>query len=320
MQPYDYVKDKQHFSLRLQESKPHWLCHDVTFHSARPNRYQENNTARGEYYVPTIGNHFPLAILVHGLGELGERSALPCRILARDLAKMGIASLVLKLVFPAQEAAEGIKGHSIPFIENWLELYQVLVINACQVIDWAENRNEIDAQRVAAIGISTGGMACAIAMAVDKRITAGVFIVTGGNMENISWRSKNNVAQMNHKCTRSQCHEVYSHYPKYLADVAERGIENVIPAKECFWFDPITFAPYLHGRHLLMINAERDDFVPRDSTLEFWEACGRPRIVWLPANHNTIFRRYHSIRRETAAFLGSAFEMKDETQAPPTVE
>lgn len=316
MQPYDYLKKEPHFSLQPKEKKPYWLCHDVTFPSAHPNRYQENNTASGEYYMPTTGNRFPLAILLHGLGKLGERNAMPCQIMARDLAKMGIASFVLKLVLPAQGGAESKKRRlPMPFIENWLELYQTLVINTRQVIDWTENRNELDAQKVAVVGISTGGMASAIAMAVDKRIMAGVFIVTGGNMEKITWRSKNDVARVSHKCTESQCHEIYSHYPQYLADVAEKGIENVIPAKECFLFDPITFASYLRGRPLLMINAKGDDFIPRDSTLEFWEMCGKPHIVWLAANHNSIFLRYHSTKRETTAFIGSTLGMKHETKA-----
>jgi hypothetical protein len=264
--------------------------------------------------MPSTGRRFPLAILLHGLGELGERNATPCRMLARDLAKIGVASFVLQLVLPGQVAEEGTKEQSpVPLIEDWLELYQVLVINTRQVIDWAESRDELDAQRVTVMGISIGGMASAIAMAVDKRITAGVFLVTGGNMERITWRSKNAVARRSHKCTESQCHEIYSHYPQYLADIAERGIENVVPAKECFLFDTISFASYLRGRPMLMINAEWDDFVPRDSTLEFWEACDRPRIVWLPANHNTIFLRYHSIRRETTAFINLAFGMEDET-------
>ena len=92
----------------------------------------------------------------------------------------------------------------------------------------------------------------------------------------------------------------------------EKGIENVVPAKECFLFDPLTFAPYLCGRPTLIINAEHDDSVPKDSALEFWQACGQPRTVWLPADHHSILLRHHSIRKETAALLGPAFGMNDE--------
>jgi len=306
MQPYDYLREDSLFSLQLHKKVRRWLCHDVTFHSAHRNRYQKDNIAYGRYYMPGTGTRFPLVILLHGLGRMGRRDAMPCDILARDLAKAGIASFVLQLELPLQETEGGTKQQfSIPFVENWLELYQMLVINLRQVIDWAESRDELDAQSAAVIGMSMGGIAAAIAMAVDSRIGAGVFIVTGGNMEIITWKSKNEVARINHNCTRAQCHEVYRHYPQYLADVKKKGIDYVVPAKECFLFDPITFAPCLQGRPLLMINAERDDFVPRDSTLQLWEACGCPPMVWLPGEHNTIFLRYHSIRREVTSFLDS---------------
>jgi len=308
MQPYDYVKVKPRFTLQRQVTRRYGPHYEVTFHSACPNRYQEKDTACGEYYLPSTGSRFPVAILIHGLGVTEEKNVAPLRMLSRDLAKRGIASFVLKLLLPAQ-AAEGKRRQlSGPYIENWLELYQVLVINTRQVIDWARSRNELDAERAAVIGVSTGGMASAIAMAVDRRITAGVFIITGGNMGKMTW-SENTEVQLGHGCTKSQCHEVYSHYPRYLADVKEKGIENVVPAKECFLFDPVTFAPHLWSRPMLMINAEQDNSVPKDSTLEFWQACGRPRIVWLPANHQTIFLRYHSIRSEITAFLASAFNM-----------
>lgn len=316
MQAYDYPRKEQQFSFHLQESTQHWLCYGLSFLSALSNRYQKNNTAQGECYMPSTGERFPVAILLHGIGGLGERDVMPCKLLARDLAKRGVASFVLQLVLPGQGPAGAGKGQpSMPVIENWLELYQVLVINTRQVIDWAEDRNGLDAQRVAVIGISMGGMASAIAMAVDKRITAGVFLVTGGNMETLTWKSSNDIARMSHKCTETECHEVYSHYPQYLADVQEKGIENVVPAKDCFLYDPLSFASYLRGRQTLMINAERDDFVPRDCTLEFWEASGCPRLVWLPADHNTIFLRYHSIRKEITAFLGSALGMEPEARA-----
>jgi len=311
MQLYEYVKKEPSFALQLQESNPHWLRYEVSFRTAHPNRYQAEGIACGEYCVPPSAKCSPLVILVHGLGAFGERNVAPCRILARELVKMGIASFILELLMPAQAEKGKRMRLSGPYIENWMELYQVLVINIHQVIDWAENRSELDAHRVAVIGVSVGGMASAIAMGVDKRITAGVFIVTGGDMGKIMWR-KNAEAQLNRECTKAQCHEIYSHYPQYLADVAEKGIENVVPTKECFLFDPLTFAPYLYGRPTLMINAEHDDSVPKDAALEFWQACGQPRIVWLPADHQSIFLRRHSIRREAIALLSPAFGMKNE--------
>ena len=311
MWPYNYLRGDSLFALQSCKGTAHWLCHDVTFHSAFPNRYQKDGLARGEYYLPCSGTRFPFVILLHGLGGGGEKDVVPCRIMARDLAKAGVAAFVLQFEMPFEEVedADGNK-RSLPLIDNWLEVYRMLVINARQVIDWAEDRDELDERRVAVDGISMGGIASSIAMAVDRRVAAGVFLVSGGNMEVISWGSKDDLSRKAHGCTRAQCREVYARYPQYLSDVREKGLENVIPAKECFLFDPLTFAPHLRGRPMLMLNAEHDDFVPGESVLEMWEACGRPRLVWLDAGHNTVFLRHNAIRREVIAFLGEAFGLE----------
>ena len=196
MHPYDYLKIEPHFSLQPQETSSDWLHYEVTFPSACHNHYQENDTARGKYFTPCASGRFPLVILLHGMGERPEKNLVPCMMLARWLTKIGIASFILQL------------SVSVFLIDDLLELFQVLVINTRQVIDWAESRDELDTERVAVVGISLGGMASAIAMAVDKRIMAAVFLVAGGNMENIAWRSKDDVARMGHKCTESQCHEI----------------------------------------------------------------------------------------------------------------
>lgn len=303
MHPYDYFKTEPHFNLKPQITGSEWLHYEVTFSSAHHNHYQENDTARGKYLIPCASGRFPLVILLHGLRYRAEKDAVPCRILARWLARIGIASFILQLPVP------------IFLIDNLLELFQMMVINTRQVIDWAESRDELDTERVAVVGISIGGMASSIAMAMDKRIMAGIFVVAGGNMAKIAWRSNDPGVRMGHQCTESQCDEIYSHYPQYLADIADRGVENVVPAKECFLFDPITFGRYLRGRPLLMINSEFDLSVPRDCTLDFWEVCGRPGIVWLPANHYTIFLHHNSIRTEVTAFLKSTFGMGHDTES-----
>jgi dienelactone hydrolase len=74
-------------------------------------------------------------------------------------------------------------------------------------------------------------------------------------------------------------------YPVYLAEVKKKGLENVTPAKECFQFDPITFAHRIPPRPMLMINGENDEMVPGRSVTELWEACGKPSLVWVPDTH-----------------------------------
>lgn len=312
MNPYDYSRTKSDFNLQLKETKPEWFCYKVSFASAYPIQYQESNTVWGEYSIPRSGDHFPFAIILHALGD---KSLIPCRMLATHLAEMGIASFVLYLIFHSCRIPKSMRGRFMPVTASeWLEAYQISVIDVRQVLDWAYEREKIDNQRIAIIGMSLGGMVSAVAMGVDKRITAGAFLVTGGNLEEITWNGQTRITRRVRNdprcCTQEECHYVYNQYPQYLADIAEKGFENVAPAKECFLFDPMTFACYLRERPILMINALRDRAIPRRSTLDFWEACGKPPIIWLPSTHITSFFCYPFISRKITTFLQSTFKME----------
>ncbi len=312
MNPYNYSRIEPDFNLQLKGTRPSFFHYQAAFASAHPTQYQESNTASGEYFMPHSGDRFPLVILLHALGD---KSLIPCRMLAARLAKMGITSFLLYPIYHSSRIPKFMRGRFTPVTAaESLETTQISVVDVRQVIDWGREREEIDDKQIAIIGMSLGGLISTIAMGIDNRIKAGVFLLTGGNLEEITWSGWSHVARRVRSdprcCTREECHYIYSQYPGYLADVAEKGFDNVTPAKECFWLDPITFSPYLRGRPILMVNALWDKVIPKRSTLDFWEACGRPDIIWLPATHITSFLYWPFISRKVAVFLQSAFGLK----------
>jgi len=307
MNPYSYVNEEPSFNLHLKGTTSKWLHYTVDFPTAHPTRYEENNTVYGEYFRPREADHAPLAILVHGMGD---RSIIPCRLLARTLVKKGVACFILYLVFHSCRMPQALRK-SVPVLtpEYWYEGYRISVIDVRQIVDWASDRPEINKEQIAVIGMSLGGFVSAIAMGVDKRIGAGVFVITGGNSEKICWGSRDSAIREGHSCTETECHRVHSHYLEYLAEVAEKGLENVTPAKECFLTDTMTFAPYLRERPMLMLNALWDEAIPREATLDFWEACGKPPIAWFPTTHASIWLLYPVVSKKIAGFLISTFGM-----------
>jgi cephalosporin-C deacetylase-like acetyl esterase len=306
--PFSYSYDNHCVNLRLDKTTPRWLRYKVDFYTAHPTCYQENNTVRGEYFQPKDIDKAPLAILVHGLGD---QSVIPCRLLAHTLVKRGIACFILYLVFHSSRMPQTIRKRAPALTsEEWFEGYQNSVIEIRQVLDLAGERKEINIKEVAVIGISLGGFVSAIAMGVDERIKAGVFIACGGNSEVITWGSKSDIFRKGSICTEAECHHIHSYYPQYLAEVVEKGVENVTPTKYCFLTDTMTFAHSLQGRPVLMINALWDKYIPREATLGFWEASGKPTIKWLPAGHASIWLWYPLISRRIASFLSSTFVMQ----------
>jgi dienelactone hydrolase len=304
MNPYNYKSQKIQANLQLKETTSRWLRYQIDFPTAYP-IYNEISSVRGEYFQPRNVDRAPLAIVIHGWGD---RSAIPCQLLARTLVKKGIAAFIFYLVFHTSRMPETMTNR-MPYLntEDWFEGYRASVIEVRQIVDWAGSRPELDTERIAVLGISLGGFVSEIAMGVDKRIKAGVFMIAGGNSEIITWKTKNDAIVKGHGCTEAECHEIRSRYPQYLAEVTEKGVDNVVPLNHCYLTDALTFAPCLRGRPVLMLNARWDKTVPTEATLDFWKACHEPAIVWLPGTHITFWLWYPAIAREITNFLGSTF-------------
>jgi len=303
MNPFEYKNTTPDFKLKLIESNRHRSRYAVSFQISRPTAYPEHNTASGEYYLPSVKtNKFPLTILVHGLGD---NSATPCRMIAEDLAKKGIASFIIFLVFHSRRMPKSIRA-KLPYLsqEEWFEGYRTSVIDIRQIIDWAHTREEINKDQITVTGISLGGIISAISMGVDKRINAGIFIVAGGNYESRTWlrRGRN-------KLTEEDCIKAADKYNEYLKQVAEKGFENVLPDKQSYLTDPVTFAYLLKGRPLLMINASWDERIPRQSSVDMWESFEKPPIKWYPATHSTLWMWYPGIKKIIFQFFTRVFNV-----------
>jgi cephalosporin-C deacetylase-like acetyl esterase len=193
--------------------------------------------------------------------------------------------------------------------EEWFQVYQTSVIEVRQVIDWASSRKEIDKEKIAMVGISFGGFISAIAMGIDERIGAGVFIVAGGNNEKISYMGSLSTIMKDYRRTEAEYQQIQQSYWQYLAEVAKKGLGKVTPPIKSFLTDPMTFAHRLRQRPVLMINARWDEAISAEATLDFWKESGEPDIIWLPATHATIWLWYPFISRKIAGFLRATFGM-----------
>ena len=306
MNPYSYTYSEPHFNLHLVQETGGWRRYTVDFATAHPTHSEENNTVRGEYLEPKTDGDIPLVILVHGLGD---RSLIPCRALARSLVKNGMACFILHLVLHSSRMSPKIRREGIGALtpEEWFESYRISVIDVRQVIDWAAGCDRINREQIAVTGISFGGFISAIAMGIDRRIRAGVFLVSAGNLEKIAYLSKTLPRRWGYHRTENEFDERQEQYCRYLKQVADKGFENVDTSERGFLTDAMTFAHYLRRRPVLMINALWDEVIPKQAVLDFWAASGRPEISWFPGGHATVWLWYPFIIRRISRFLGKTF-------------
>jgi len=303
MNPYSYENNIQEVKLLLKKDTSKLLHYSVQFRSAIDTCYPENSIVKGEFYLPKIEHKAPLAILVHGIGDY---SLIPCKLLARSLLKQGVACFIPYLTIHSKRIPAAMREH-LPYLtpDQWFQSYQISVVDIRQVLDWAYTRIELDTEQVVAVGISFGGFVSAIAMGIDKRIKAGVFIVTGGNSNKISWLSKNSQYRKRYQRNEDEHLEIQRSYAKYLKNISEKGFENVTADNQSFLTDPLTFASDLKGRPIKMINALYDKYIPREAVIDLWQACGQPSIKWILAGHASIWLWYPTILRSITDFLKS---------------
>jgi esterase/lipase len=304
MNPYLYFSPTDGVQCDLSRKTSLWSQYEVYIPSAIDAHYLGNNRITGDYYFPAGKDKAPLAILIHGMGN---RSVIPCRMIARTLAKQGIASFILYLVFHKKRIPLSIKG-KYPRLspEEWFESYQISVVDIRQVLDWAQSRSEIIADEIAIAGISFGGFVSSIAMALDDRIKAGIFIVSGGNSDKITKHSF--LLRRSFPTREDEFLQNQAAYFQYLSEVKEKGFENVIAGRSCYLTDPVTFTYLMVNRPLLMVNALWDEMIPKEATLALWESCQKPPISWFPATHATIWVWYPWIGKRISGFLKGVFE------------
>jgi cephalosporin-C deacetylase-like acetyl esterase len=305
LNPFSYQSGEQPFNLRLRKTAGRWTSYLVDFPSAFRDGLWGRSIVRGEYFRPQEPGPAPLVILLHGMGD---HSVIPCRLLARSLAGNGTACLVLYLMVHSSRLPENMKQKYPVFTsEEWFQIYRTSVIEVRQAVDWAAGREEIDVGKIAVVGISFGGFISAIAMGVDERVGAGVFIVSAGNSEKVNHLSQLGAIIKDYRRTEEEYQRLQEDYMHYLAEVAEKGVECVTPARRGYLIDPMTYAYSLRQRPLLMINARWDEAISAEATLDFWRACGQPDISWLPATHATIWLWYPIISRKIAGFFKASF-------------
>ncbi|HEX7475206.1 MAG TPA: alpha/beta fold hydrolase [Dehalococcoidales bacterium] len=302
MNPYDYSPQNSHAVCNLEEDSLLWTRHSLSLANSFSGRLLGDSPIMAEYWFPKGLKQAPLAILLHGIGG---RNITHCRRIARTLARQGTASVILYLIFNTRRMPLSIRGRYPRLTEEeWFEGYQFSVIDVRQIIDWAQTRPELDAAKVSVIGYSFGSFISSIAMAVDKRIKAGVLIESGGNSGKITKHSL--LLRWTYKDRSGEYRRNQESYRRYLLEVEQKGFENVVPPSNGYLIDPLTFSGCLKGRPLLMVSASFDEMIPRVSTLDFWRASGKPPLYWYPATHASLWMWYPWIGRRMTRFLANS--------------
>ena len=195
----------------------------------------------------------PVVIYQHGVGSNKGRAARSP--VALEGVKKGWATVGIDAYNHGErKLPEGVEV-------KHLKLYVQTTIDHRRLIDYLETREDLDASRIAYVGVSMGAMMGSATCGIDKRVGAAIFIVGGGG-----WTLE-----------------------QFMRN--RGGMEALTPELEAEFeqrkrTDPAVFVGMISPRPLLMVNGTLDKAIPRANAEALFAAAREPkRHIWKELGH-----------------------------------
>jgi len=236
--------------------------HHLSFPSPGPSRYLENLTVHGEYYRPAGEGPFPAVIVLHIL----DGRFYVARLVANALAQKGVAALFIQLPYYGDRRPAGKIDLEAVDLPDVVDAVRQGVRDVRRGAAWLRARREVDPERVGIVGVSLGAFMAELAAGADGGFDRCAFVLGGGSIADAVWSGSRD--------TR-----------KIAALLEERGWPRAKAAPLLAPLEPIGLAAGVRREGVLMINCRADEVVPPASTERYWEALGRPPIVWYDGGH-----------------------------------
>jgi hypothetical protein len=346
---YDYIKDNSEFKiaplyLKDKINADSVLGYSLSFKSPYESSSEINNNVYAELFLkkeffinaPDTGSpdcknfiedyfkyynkNIPLLIFLHGFSTKNGKLKNYYRFI-NNILSLDISCLFINLPFHLNRKSPGeASGGRIRYFDDvdTLLFFHQCVVDVRKAIDIVERT--ISPDEINIFGISLGSIVSVISMAMDKRINKGIFIVGGGNWNEIHWNGisryilKGNCAS-SEIISRKKCSIYYSNFPEFLEKVKslnpvsftmelneEENLKKLC-TKKCYLCDPLIFAHKINPEKVLMLNSRIDHFFSKKSTTMLWEELGRPEIHWFNYFHLSRILNKKLILKNITAFL-----------------
>ncbi len=249
--------------------------------------YIPNRDSLGEDAIPAV-------IMIPPIG--GEN--LLDRKTADTLCDYNMAGIILTNDFANIESQAN--GKLLP-PEDHQETYLRISAAIKGTMTMIDQDPNLDYNRIGIFGVSLGGILSSFVMATQPDISAGYFVVAGGDVpEILATSSQEEVAKIRRKRMQAEGFETREEYEDYL--------------RKYIQFDPVDLASTMIPDTLNMVIAERDENVPTTNQMLLHEAFGEPTAHYYNDGHvSTVisFLFPSSGRRKIIRFFQERFELEN---------
>ena len=230
-----------------------------------------------EYWRTKKTPRAPAVVITPILGGGNEIA----RLIAREFAEAGMHGVIVW---------RGVKV----LAPNWSEeevdyALRRGIVARRRVIDWLDARPEVDPRRIAAFGISMGGICTAVLAPVEPRVHSAVLALTGGDLASVVMKSDEGrvVSYKNARLTEE----------RLTPDEFEKKL------REQLVDDPIKLARYADSSRFLMFIARHDTTVPTRNQVELRQALGNPKAFDMPTSHYSTIAFTPFVRAQSTTWL-----------------
>ncbi len=190
------------------------------------------------------------------------------RLIARDLVAHGYHAVIVRRL----ENKKALRAQvALRSFENGM---RDAIAARRRVIDWLVTREEVDSSRIAAYGVSLGGVLTAVLAAVDDRVVASVVVMGCGDLPALLCRSVEGDAR---RLART------NGVPANPGPADLRAFEEL--ARPILQTDPQLLAKHVDPRKIFLVTTRRDKSVPTFLQERLRDGLGAPEAISLPTGH-----------------------------------
>lgn len=157
-----------------------------------------------------------------------------------------------------------------------IEYQRVTIIDVKRLVDWAEQRPEIDEEHVALIGFSFAASVAGSILTQEPRFAAAALVMGGAEQHKIlahcaGWR----LTEVRERVARDF---------GWTADDLEARLEPIMHD-----VDAANYTGKVDPANILVIDAAHDDCMPETCRESMWETLGRPERLTMNYDHRRAF-------------------------------
>ena len=239
---------------------------------------QQDNLVTAKYYRSTLPGKHPLVIVLPIWGTY----TYPPRKFSSSIQRRSNGAVHVLHVqgdthltdWPGLVAA----ADESEFLELWreaVERQRVTIVDVRRLIDWAEQRPEIETERIGLIGCSLGAVVAGTIATQEPRLAATVTVMGGSHLHSV-------LANCDGKRTTSVQEKAETF--GWSREEFEAQLEPIMSV-----VDPANYPNRVDPETVLIIEANRDKCVPEEAREDFWLALGRPERISMNYDHAQAF-------------------------------